>query len=220
MRRQQQSRSPLSKLVIFVAALAALYGGYYWGNQYQSKKPAYSVIRLLEPPRPMQSVDLVDQFGEPFSEQRLRNRWSLIVFGYSRDRSQTRDILTLCTRVLNRLADNRELQQATQVVFVTVDPERDTPVVLRELVGYFSQDFLGISGSVEQIGAFARQVGTRFQRQEDDSGNDYRVDHSTSIALTDPEARLVGLFTGLVDAANIASDLKLIAEQLSNDESP
>ena len=69
-----------------------------------------------------------------------------------------------------------------------------------------------VGKSIDQIARFARQCGVRFHRQTVAEAPGYRIDHGTSIALVDPQARLAGLFTGLVDAANIASDLKQLAE--------
>ena len=220
MRRQQKPRTPVHKLIIFTFALAAVYGGYYWGNQHQPKISNYSLIRLLPAPRTLQSLDLTDQFGDPFTDQRLIGHWNLIVFGLSQSRSESADILTLCTRILNRLAEQPELQQMTQVIFVTVDPERDKPAVLKDLMAHYSKDFLGVGGRIGQVEHLARQVGARFQRRAGENETEYRVDHSTSIALVDPQARLIGLFTGMVDAVNIASDLKQIANNYSDHDSP
>lgn len=210
----------MQKLIMFVFALAALYGGYYWGNQYAPGKPTPNLIKLLPSPRPLKSPDLIDQFAEPFTAQQLKGHWSLVLFGYSHSPPESPEMLRLSTSVLNRLADKPVLRQMTRVIFVTVDPQRDQPDILKSFVGPYGPDFLGVGGSVAQINDFAGQLGANFRRQTGKDDADYRVEHSTSIALIDPQARLVGLFTGLVDAVNIASDMKLIAADYENHESP
>lgn len=212
MRQQRNSRSPTQKLALFTAAVLAVYVGYYWGSRYAPRELPQRALSQLQEPLPIHSLQLLDQFGNTFTEQRLQGHWSLLFFGYRHSEQSTPALLTLATQVVNRLADRRELQQNLQVIFVTLDPDRDKPEVLQPFVGHYHPDFLALTGPMDQIRHLARQLGVQFQRQDEPSREDYRIDHSTNIALIDPKGRTLGLFTGVVDAVTIASDLKLIAE--------
>jgi len=212
-RNRQRTPSPLQRLVLFAIAVAALVGGYYWGNQHAPKNIALRAASLLQDPIALQPIALQDQFGEPFDNQRLADHWNLVMFGYTRSRNDSPALLELSTQILNRMADRPELQQNLRVLFVTVDPEHDTPEVLEEFLLFYRDDFVGLTAQPAFIRAFAGQLGARFRRRPANKEGDYGIDHSTSMALVDPHGRLFGLFTGRVDAASIAHDLKLIMDK-------
>jgi protein SCO1/2 len=211
MRQKRNSRSPRQKLALFIAAVLALYLGYFWGNQYAPKRTWQALSPLQEPLR-IGPLQLLDQFGNAFTELRLQGHWNLLFFGYSRSEQATADLLTLAVQVVNRLAEWPELQENLQVIFVTLDPDHDKPGILLPFIDHYHPEFLALTGSRDQVRRLAHQSGVRFKRRDLSSGDEYRIDHSTSLALIDPEGRLLGLFTGVVDAVTIASDLKQIAD--------
>ncbi len=173
------------------------------------------MLRLLDPPLPLTSLSLRDQYNKPFTEERLRAHWNLVLFGYTRSEESSRDSLSLATRVINRLADLPRLQQTTRALFVSLDPEYDSPEVLMNFINRFSPDFLALTGTPIQVQTFARKFGVIYSRVDTETG-EFRIDHSTSIGVIDPEGLFVGLFTGLVDEVSIASDLKRLAERYRN----
>ncbi len=199
-------------MVLFAVAVAALFGGYYWGSLHAPKVSTHQVLRILERPVPLAPFELTDRNGLPFTLERLKGRWSLLFTGYTSSDQATRDLLVLATRVLNRLAQWPDLQRRTRVVFVSLDPARDTPGRLADFFAGYGADFVAVTGAPDQIRRLADQIGVTYKRVEGTSPGDYRIDHSTSIALVDPDARLVGLFTGLVDPASIAADIKQQAD--------
>lgn len=213
MRPRQRNPSPLQRLVLFSIAVITLVGGYYWGNLHAPKNIEMRAAALLEDPVTLRPIALRDQFNEPFDNRRLAEHWDLVMFGYTRSRNDSPAMLTLSTQILNRMADRPELQKHIRILFVTVDPEHDTPEVMGAFLKFYREDFLGLTGSVSAIRNLAGQLGVRFQRQPANAEGDYRIDHSTSMALVDPSGRLFGLFTGRVDAAGIAHDLKLIMDK-------
>ncbi|HEB96779.1 MAG TPA: SCO family protein [Sedimenticola thiotaurini] len=212
MARLRKPRSRAQRIVLFAVAVAALFGGYYWGSLYAPKVSTHQVLRPLERPVPLQPFELLDRNGQPFTLERLQGRWSLLFSGSTTSDQATRDLLTLGTRVLNRLAQWPELQSRTRIVFLSLDPDRDTPERLSRFFGGYGADFIALTGEMEQIRQLAQQIGVTFKRVEGTEPGDYRIDHSTSIALVDPDARVVGLFTGLVDAASIAADIRQQAD--------
>ncbi|HXK58071.1 MAG TPA: SCO family protein, partial [Gammaproteobacteria bacterium] len=96
-------------------------------------------------------------------------------------------------------------------LLVTVAPDTDKPAVLNSLMSRFSPDFLALTGSPEEIRSLARSLGIIIRHSATADSKDFRIEHSSSIALIDPDANLIGLFTGVVDAASIAADIKQLA---------
>ena len=212
MQRQRKPRSSAQRLALFLVAVFTVFGGYYWGQQYAPEVSGYLALSSLEQPTPIRPLRLLDTSSEPFSEAGFKGHWNLVLFGYTRDEGNSRGPLTLITQVVNRLADNPKLQGITRAVFITLDPDHDQPQVLQRFIRHYSGEFLALTGTMDQITGIASQLGVSFKRQTNTDGEGYRIDHGTSIALIDPGANLVGLFTGIVDAVSIADDLKQLAD--------
>ena len=79
-----------------------------------------------------------------------------------------------------------------QVLFASVDPERDNTDKLAQYVNYFNDDFIGVGGKASAMNGFTRQLGVAYFLNNDEENENYLVDHSASVYLIDPEARLVG----------------------------
>jgi protein SCO1/2 len=90
-----------------------------------------------------------------------------------------------------------------QVVFVSVDPARDTPEHLAQYVRYFDASFLAATAAPARLEALTRKLGVVAVAGEPDAAGSYEVDHTASILLLDPRARLVGIF----GAPHVAEDI-------------
>ena len=214
MRRVSKHGAPLRKLVLFACALSMLYLGYYWGGRYAPQRTSQLSLTALQSPEPIRiPPQLQDQHGQPYTDDRLQGRWTLMFLGYSRSQETSPALLTLATQIKNRLADEPDLQDNLQVVLVTVDPEHDQADVLERYLAFYSPDFLALTGSLDSVRLLGDQLGFRFHRRTEVENAIVHIDHTTSIALIDPHGRLLGLFTGLVDAVKIAKDLKQLASQ-------
>ncbi|MET0103433.1 MAG: SCO family protein [Sedimenticola sp.] len=209
--RQKPKRSPIYKLILFTVALAALYGGYHWGNKYSSYYVQTLNLHLMQTPLELETFQLTDQHNQPFTNERLEGHWSLVIFGYSNSEQTAHEMLTLATRVHNRLAATPDLQKQMQTVFVTVDPKRDTAAVLAPFIDHFSSDFIALTGEESEIRNLAKQLGVVYQARSSDA--DAVIDHSTSMALIDPDGELTGLFKGRVSAAEMAADIETVSER-------
>ena len=93
-----------------------------------------------------------------------------------------------------------------QYVFVSVDPERDTPALLGSYTAYFHTDFLGVSGAPAELDKLTKSLGVYYHLGENTAGN-YQVDHSAAVFLVDPQARLRGLFSSPQNAQHMAANL-------------
>lgn len=154
---------------------------------------------LLWPnPKSVAAFTLTDQAGQAFDLERLRGKWSFLFFGYTHCPDICPITLGVLKSVADRLASEGRYAADSQMVFVSVDPARDTPEVLREYVGFFGPGFVGATGTDAQLTTFTRDLGVLYMRVgEGDgavAGTNYLVDHSAAVLLVDPQGRLVGVF--------------------------
>lgn len=158
----------------------------------------------LARPRPLSSFELVDQQGHEFTIQALRGRWSLLFTGFTHCPDICPTTLATLAELRSRLPDN-----TLQIVFVSVDPERDTPPVLAAYVLHFDRRLTGVTGTRADVEAFTSQLGLA-QVRNPSVGGDYTVDHSTALVLIDPQARVAGYFTPPHDIGALAAELASI----------
>lgn len=158
--------------------------------------------RTYEPPAPAPPLDgLVDTAGRPFSWAELRGRAVLVSFGY-----------THCPDVCpTTLAIGREVLRArpeTAVVFVTVDPKRDTTSALANYLALFAAPIVGLTGTTEAVTEVTKAWGVTVVFGEPDAAGNYPVIHSAGTYVVDPDGRLRFLYpygtradvlTGVVD---------------------
>jgi len=160
-------------------------------------------------PKTISQFSLSSQDGRPFDLESLKGKWSFVYFGYT----YCPDV---CPTTLAELARARKLLEqagadaATQYVFVSVDPQRDTPQRLAQYVAFFDRTFLGATGSDEALSGLTRQIGVAYAFPEGKKGNRYAVDHSSIVALFDPDARLHAVFTPPQEAQGIAEGFRKI----------
>jgi len=129
---------------------------------------------------------LTDQHGERFQLDQLRGKVVLLFFGYTYCPDICPTELASIAAVFDAL-EERALQ--VQGLFVTVDPERDTPEVLNNYVRYFHEDLIGLTGTAAEIERVALQYRVRYSKHELDDGN-YTIDHSAQLYVIDREGTL------------------------------
>lgn len=200
-------------LAIAVAALSAAAGISLWRLSQTGPPPDFAALVVLPEPRVLGDFSLVDQHGDRFSSDRLRGRWSLIFFGFTYCPDICPSTLYDLQQVSQAVAGEPADAAAHQVVFVSVDPERDSLERLGEYVSWFSPNFVGVTGAPEQLAPLALRIGVAYRLEEHAPGSlNYTVDHSASVFLTDPQGRLHGVFPAPHDAGAMARDLAVILE--------
>ncbi|HEY7752832.1 MAG TPA: SCO family protein [Steroidobacteraceae bacterium] len=195
-------RRPDTRFLLVAAALAATAAGI--GAAALLRPHPAAVLRAgtaLEAPRPLAEFVLVDQRGHSLGRRDFEDRWSLVFTGFTH-------CPDLCPTTLAELADLRKQlpAEALQIVFVSVDPERDTPERIADYLAHFGRGLRGATGTAAQVEAFTGQLGLAHVRNPGVAG-DYAVDHSAALVLIDPEARVAGYFTPPHDARALAADL-------------
>jgi len=208
------------KKFAFIASglIALLLGVVVWFN-YPTPLPALQQTKLetrsatvLPQLKKLQPFALMDQQGKPFDNQKLLGQWTFISFGYTH-------CPDICPTTMALLTDmKQQLQSLTtaspvQIVFASVDPERDTQQRLAEYVSYFDSSFIGITGSDNELERLTQPLGILYAKVETKkSAMGYVMDHSASIILVDPQGRYHALFSPPHDAAIMAEDFTAISE--------
>ena len=159
---------------------------------------------VLPAPKPLGPFSLVDQDGHPFGRERLQGRWSFLFLGYTHCPDICPMTMATLRQVREQLAREPRAADGVQFVFVSVDPQRDTPEQLRGYVAHYGEGFLGVTGGDDQLQALARQLGALYMRAPEAAGGAYAVDHTSTIFLVDPGAGLHALFSAPHEAGVIA----------------
>ncbi|MEO6968069.1 MAG: SCO family protein [Rhodanobacteraceae bacterium] len=158
--------------------------------------------------------NLTSDNGKPASAADFRGKYVLMYFGYTNCPDVCPLTLGHLHLVMQRLgADAGKVQ----ILFVSVDPARDTPQVLHQYVSAFDPRIVGLTGTSAQIAAMAKNYRAAFNRDAAQPDGGYQVSHSSGIYIFDMQgrARLLGTSADSVDA--IAHDLKLLMHSDSDD---
>jgi protein SCO1 len=199
---------PAKLLVSATILMAVLAAGVYIAGGVRQTPTAPDIAGLLWPDPPVIGpLALVGSGGEPFTEQDLQGRWTLIFFGYTHCPDVCPTTMTTLNRVYGRLRDDPDLFAMLQVLFVSVDPARDGNASLRAYMDYFNDAFIGATADEENLRQLTRQFGVHYLKVATPGEAGYTLEHSASIMLVDPSARLVGIFSQPHVAGEIADRL-------------
>ena len=194
---------PRRSLLIFAMAIlliAAGLGGYAWMNR-QLDQPRGTGTALVGGP-----FTLTDQNGQRVTEKDFLGSYMLVFFGYTYCPDVCPTELQVMMAALDALGpDSRKIQP----VFVSIDPERDKPEVLKAYVGNFGPRLLGLTGTPEEVAAVAKAYRVYYGKAANASGSaDYLMDHSSIIYLMGPDGRFVKHVPYTTHAAKLAQELK------------
>jgi protein SCO1/2 len=173
----------------------------------RGEPPPLEHATRFDAPRPLPAFALVDSSGASFGPERLRGRWTFLFFGFTNCPDICPTTLATLAAVRTSLADLPE-EQRPSVLFVSVDPGRDTPEALGRYVAHFDPAFTGATGTREAIEALAAALGVAVFVGPPDADGNYAVDHSAAVFLLDPEARVAALFGTPHEVDPIARDYR------------
>lgn len=198
------------KFTILIVAIAAILGGWLSTIVFNLNRtmPGMQTATIFSTPQPVIEFNLQNADGQVFSNAQLKERWSILFFGYT-------SCPDVCPTTLNQLASiwktlNDTERTKLQFVFVSVDPNRDTPEKLAAYVHYFSPEFVGATGTPEQIRSLTKSLGAPVIILPSADGSTYTVDHSASLFLINPQQQFAGTISPPYQADALASDLKAL----------
>ncbi len=142
----------------------------------------------------------------PISLRDLRGKVVLLYFGYTNCPDVCPASMAAGAQALTRLSP--EERAKTRLLYVSVDPERDTPAKLKEYTAYFHPDMIGATGTPEQIAAVTRAYGASFIKEAPRPDGGYAVDHSAQTYVIDPDGRLAGEIEYGANAAKVVDTVR------------
>jgi protein SCO1/2 len=180
--------SPGKKIGLFLGIVLAGIGTAIWFAGPPPSEQTQAISDILASPRPLPAFTLSRGEQKSLTREDLRGKWSLLFFGYTHCPDVCPTTLAELARARQLLATDSDVLAETQFIFVSVDPERDSPDLLRDYVQYFAADFIGATGSPQQLAAITRVLDIKHSRGE--AGADgYVVNHSSAVLLIDPQVR-------------------------------
>ncbi|HUJ53160.1 MAG TPA: SCO family protein [Steroidobacteraceae bacterium] len=194
--------SSSARLLLLAAAACAALAGFWLARQLDRGSPQLASGTWLPQAKVVADFSLTDTSGRPFTRRELAGTPTLVFFGFTH-------CPDVCPTTLLKLAQLRKRAALARlrVVFISVDPQRDTPALLATYVHAFDPQFEGLTGDSASIARIAANFGVAVNRV-DLPGGDYTMDHSAVVFLLDATARVVAIFTPPFEVASMAADLE------------
>ncbi len=162
---------------------------------------------------PAPDFALTDEHGQPFKLSEARGKWILLAYGYTH-------CPDVCPLTLSHLRDVKKAidpdGDKVQVVFVTIDPERDTADIMRQYVDHFDQQFTqkfkGLSGAPADIAQAATAYHVKYEKKDVKPDGSYTMGHTAEVYLIDPQFNWRMTFPFGIEAKEIASDVQYLMQ--------
>jgi protein SCO1/2 len=187
-----------SVLLVALAGIVALVGGILLASTMLRSggqvAPETMAATYIPGGKPITDFQLVDHSSQPFDNSRLQGQWTFLFFGYTFCPDVCPTTLATMANVESKLAEAAP-QTQVQNLFVSVDPQRDTPARLAQYVPYFSSDFIGATAGEQELTKLTRDLGILYRAHTGEAGaGNYLVDHSSAVLLINPQGQLQAVF--------------------------
>jgi protein SCO1/2 len=198
--RTPMPRRPVLIFAAIMLLIAAVIGGYAYMSRGPHQQQGSGVALVGGP------FSLIDQDGRRVTEKDFLGKYILVFFGYT----YCPDICPTELQVMSAALDQMGPEAGRiQPIFVSIDPARDTPEVLKAYVANFGPLLIGLTGSPEEVAAIAKAYRAYYAKAGNGStATDYLMDHSSIIYLMGPDGRFVKHMPYTTDAAKLATELK------------
>ncbi len=172
---------------------------------------------LFPVPHDITPFHLVSAEKKPFTNEDLNGHWSLLFFGFT----QCPQLCPTTLAILNdtyQLLEKKKEVSLPQVVFISVDPDRDTPKVIQQYISSFNKHFKGVTGTQDEIKNLTAALNILYMKIPKQNGDDpmtYQIDHSGTLLLVNPEGKLLALFSSPHVADTLANNIATIESHYS-----
>ncbi|KGQ19994.1 SCO1/SenC/PrrC family protein [Lysobacter dokdonensis DS-58] len=200
-------------LVVALAAAIGLWAGHRWYSRpAPSALPQTQAVRLFPEPRVLPAFSLQQSDGTRLVPGELQGHWTIVFIGFTH-------CPDVCPTTLAELGVAQKQWEGMpdsvrpRVLFVSVDPERDSAIRTGEYAHAFHRDTLAATGDLPSLEAFARSMSLVFMKVPPEAGQPadrYSVDHNATLAVLDPKGRMAGIISPPLVPQAIAADFKLL----------
>jgi len=190
-----KQKSPVLPIIGIIIALGAVAFGWYQvnripDNEFPEFKPEFSLHSV----------------NGPFKLTDIKGKVGLIFFGYAHCPDVCPATMVNFGRMLDLLTDEERAKM--KAIFVSLDPDRDTPEIMAKYTGFFHDDILGLSGSVEEVTAAAKSFLIAYEHDKPNDIGNYSMNHSTYIFIVRPDGKLGRLMGHQSEPEDIARELR------------
>jgi protein SCO1 len=176
--------------------------------------PSAENATILPQQRPLPALDLVDQDGRKLAADHLRRGWTIVFFGFAQCPDICPTTLTLLAQTKKQLSDLPPAHQP-QVLMISVDPERDTPAILKPYVTFFDPAFMAATGTVEGVQHAASAFGVPFQKMPLPAGG-YTMDHGAGLFVVSPEGGMAAYSSPPLAPDVLARDYRKVVQSFED----
>ena len=170
--------------------------------------PALSAAKVIDSPRALPPFKLQSASG-PITADQLKGHWTVVFVGFTHCPDVCPTTLTDMARA-QALWDAAGLKAKPRLLFVSIDPERDTPEKIAEYAAYFHKDTLTATAAEPQLTEFARSLGLVYMKVP--QGDSYTMDHSSTLVLLNPKAEFAGIIRPPLKPDAVGADLIALAK--------
>jgi protein SCO1/2 len=196
---------------VSVLIVVALFGGTWFfirGSTGSIAQPQHATI--LPSAMALPDFTLLDQDGRTFTRESLNGNWSLLFFGFT-------NCPDICPTTMQALSIAREKMAAgglaasslPGILFLSVDPGRDSPEILKSYVSYFGEGISGLTGDMSELRKLTKVLGIYFEKTSAEGGT-YNVDHTAAVIVVNPNTEFHALFSAPISVDELVHDLPLI----------
>jgi protein SCO1/2 len=194
-------------IVIGIGTLFVAISVFFLGLQVVEGSQAFRGSAIGTPAPPAMNFELQTTDGVPYVLSEQQGKLILIYSGFTNCRDFCPATLAKFKLIADKLGDD---SSQVEFVFVTVDPERDSPDVIANYLGSFSPEFIGLTGTMDQLEKVWVGYGAGRIMEPPDENGDYEVTHSTRVWVIDKEGLLRVTFPFEMTAADMTHDVQLL----------
>ncbi len=205
MAKDKTLRTPILLIIILIAIVALALGIWLQSDIHKSKKPlAIKNGTVLARPVPLKPFTLTSDEGKPFTNNSLKGHWSLLFFGFTSCPMICPTTLSELNKAYDTLRLNKK--KPPQIVFISVDPKRDSNSRIHNYLANFNSHFIGVTGDASQIDKLTKTVGIAYLKSKKSGEKNYQIEHSGAILVINPKGEWVALLRAPHSGDAIAKD--------------
>ena len=201
----------MDKKLLWVGLISFLLIGAVAAGVFLFSKPAsFRGTTYAEPYPAAPEIELTHANGSPFRLSEMQGKVVMVFFGYTSCPDVCPTTMAELNQALGEIGDQAD---RVQVLYVTVDPERDTPERVQEYVNHFNANFIGLSGSESELARIWHDYGVFRQVVNGTSAAGYLVDHTARVTVIDQQGKMRISFPFDTPVEDIIADMRVLVEE-------
>ncbi len=198
-----ESKKPPRLLLVVISVVMLLLGlatVLLW-NKYASRQlteadlPPELAMNYLPDGKPVRGLQMTDHNNQPFTEARFQQHWSFLFFGFTNCPDVCPTTMLVMKQVWQKLPPVAPTEPKPQLIFVSVDPDRDSVAKLKDYVAFYHPEFIAVRGEHDKLDVLVKQLGALYGYEDGPDKNNYTVNHSAQLVLVDPQGNLRAVFS-------------------------